>query len=164
MIDFYDAFGLFSYVHRRLDTARRLRIEHLSLTRATDLGSRRARRAEGQPMSITVVTRREIFDRLRQPGFSWQGRLDEPTFLGRLYDLTRIPSDDPRFANALDDIVQHRYATTTGTTTGSSAMLGCNSAPGQTRSCSSSSPRWCTPQSNPTRVHGRTSTQTRRGA
>jgi hypothetical protein len=32
----------------------------------------------------------------------------EPTFLGRLYDLAHMPSYDRRFANALDDITQHR--------------------------------------------------------
>jgi hypothetical protein len=59
-------------------------------------------------VSITVVTRREIFDYLRQPGFAWHGRLDEPTFLGRLYDLAHMPSNDRRFPDALEDITQHR--------------------------------------------------------
>ena len=43
-----------------------------------------------------------------QRGISWWGRLDESEFLARLYDLDALPSLDPRFATAGDDIRQHR--------------------------------------------------------
>jgi len=38
----------------------------------------------------------------------WSGVLDDAGFLGRLYDLDALPSDDPRFRTAAGDIVQHR--------------------------------------------------------
>lgn len=59
---------------------------------------------------ITEVTRTRILDHLRNTpgGRNWAGRLDEPEFLKRLYDLEAMPSDDPRFINAEMDIWQHR--------------------------------------------------------
>ncbi|MEJ8662168.1 protein kinase domain-containing protein [Streptomyces sp. MS1.AVA.4] len=59
--------------------------------------------------AITEVTRRRLFDALRNAGTTWSGSLDEVTFLRRLYDLDRLESFDPRFATAQGDIVQHRY-------------------------------------------------------
>lgn len=59
--------------------------------------------------AITEVTRRRLFDALRNAGTTWSGSLDEVTFLRRLYDLDRLESFDPRFATAEGDIVQHRY-------------------------------------------------------
>ena len=41
-------------------------------------------------------------------GIYWWGRLDESEFLARLYDLEALPSQDPRFASAGEDIWQHR--------------------------------------------------------
>jgi AbiJ N-terminal domain 3 len=38
----------------------------------------------------------------------WSGALPETDFLARLYDLDKLPSSDPRYATALQDIVQHR--------------------------------------------------------
>jgi hypothetical protein len=38
----------------------------------------------------------------------WAGRLREHEFLARIYDLEKVPSEDHRFGNALDDIQQHR--------------------------------------------------------
>lgn len=67
---------------------------------------------------ISEVTRKDIFDLLIVgfiPQFdddfiriSWHGRLDEITFLKRLYDLSSLPSFDHRFKNAEEDIYQHR--------------------------------------------------------
>lgn len=34
--------------------------------------------------------------------------MEEADFLGRIYDLTALPSEDPRFPNAAGDIWQHR--------------------------------------------------------
>lgn len=57
---------------------------------------------------ITEVTRRAIVDLLSAGNVSWSGRLPESDFLARLYDLTKLPSQDHRFANAAGDIYQHR--------------------------------------------------------
>jgi len=64
--------------------------------------------AEDQPRTITEVTRREIIDHFIAGSIVWSGRLEEGDFLGRLYDLTRLPSDDYRFKNAAGDIWKHR--------------------------------------------------------
>lgn len=58
--------------------------------------------------SITRVTRRDIFDYLRTSPYSITGDLDEVSFLGRLYDLGKLPSHDHRFTTAARDITQHR--------------------------------------------------------
>lgn len=55
-----------------------------------------------------MVTRRDLFDFLRDEAGPWWGRLDEITFLGRLYDLDAMPSNDRRHATAAGDIGQHR--------------------------------------------------------
>jgi hypothetical protein len=39
---------------------------------------------------------------------SWCGRLSEPDFLARLYDLDKLPSHDGRFDSMAGDIWQHR--------------------------------------------------------
>ena len=59
-------------------------------------------------MRISQVTRRDIFDAIRIEGVNWAGRLEEPEFLGRLFDLSSLPSTDGRFRNAAGDIFQHR--------------------------------------------------------
>lgn len=58
--------------------------------------------------SISEVTRRSIIDHLTISGISWSGRLQEDEFLGRLYDLSSIPSTDHRVRDAAGDIRQHR--------------------------------------------------------
>lgn len=55
---------------------------------------------------ITQLTRRNIIDDLAT--VTWNGRLSETDFLGRLFDLTELPSTDGRFRNAASDIWQHR--------------------------------------------------------
>lgn len=57
---------------------------------------------------ITEVTRRDLIDALT--GLNWHGRLDEVEFLSRIYDLKILHSNDSRFKNALEDIIQHRFA------------------------------------------------------
>lgn len=61
----------------------------------------------GNTSRISEVTRRNIFDGIVKTGLFWNGREDELQFLGRLYDLVAMPSDDHRFKNAWDDIWQH---------------------------------------------------------
>jgi hypothetical protein len=59
--------------------------------------------------TITEVTRRAIVDYL-SVGRHWSGALAEDEFLGRLYDLNRMPSTDTRwqYDTAAKDIRQHR--------------------------------------------------------
>jgi len=57
---------------------------------------------------ITEVTRRVIVDYLATSETSWCGRLSDDDFLARLYDLTKLPSQDYRYRNAAGDIHQHR--------------------------------------------------------
>ena len=57
---------------------------------------------------VTEVTRRAIMDFLRVSGLHWWGSLSEHEFLNRLYDLSKMPSTDSRYANAAGDILQHR--------------------------------------------------------
>ncbi len=59
-------------------------------------------------MAITEVTRLALIDEINLAGLNWAGRLEEPAFLERLYDLTAIPSRDQRFPDAAGDIWQHR--------------------------------------------------------
>lgn len=58
--------------------------------------------------SISEVTRRAVFDGLRLMNFRWNGRLDEPAFLSRVFDLKNMRSNDHRFSSADRDIWQHR--------------------------------------------------------
>lgn len=45
-------------------------------------------------------------------GYSWSGQLEEPAFLARIYDLTKMKSTDPRYKDAYGDIKQHRVNNT----------------------------------------------------
>jgi AbiJ-like protein/abortive infection Abi-like protein len=58
--------------------------------------------------AISEVTRRDIMDFLAVERVSWAGALEEPAFLNRLWDLSKMPSTDFRFADAAGDIRQHR--------------------------------------------------------
>jgi len=59
-------------------------------------------------MKVSEVTRRDIFDALLIEGVSWSGRLEEPDFLDRVFDLRDMESYDTRFSSAYSDIWQHR--------------------------------------------------------
>lgn len=59
-------------------------------------------------MKISQVTRRDIFDSIIAERFAWSGRLEEPEFLARLFELQSLPSTDHRFDDAAGDIWQHR--------------------------------------------------------
>ncbi|MEP0822350.1 MAG: abortive infection family protein [Ignavibacterium sp.] len=58
--------------------------------------------------TISEITRRNIFDALTVEKVNWAGRLDEPAFLSRMFDLSQLPSYDNRFKDAARDIWQHR--------------------------------------------------------
>ena len=67
---------------------------------------------------ITEYTRQDIVDLVtsgyydkkndKKIQYFWSGRLDEVSFLSRLYNLKQIESTDHRFKNAYGDITQHR--------------------------------------------------------
>jgi hypothetical protein len=57
---------------------------------------------------ISEVTRLDIIDYIVANKVNWAGRLDEPDFLARLYDLRSMPSTDRRIKGAYNDIHQHR--------------------------------------------------------
>lgn len=59
-------------------------------------------------MKISEATRRDIFDSIVIENVPWNGRLEEPDFLARLFDLKSLPSTDSRFKDAYGDIWQHR--------------------------------------------------------
>lgn len=59
-------------------------------------------------MKISELTRRDIIDAISIEKIYWWGRLEETSFLSRLYDLQSKPSTDSRFNNAEGDIWQHR--------------------------------------------------------
>src|SRR5690606_16084877 len=56
---------------------------------------------------ITDVTRQHIVDEMSASRLWYHGRLTEPDFLARLFDLKNLPSRDSRYNNAYDDIYQH---------------------------------------------------------
>lgn len=64
---------------------------------------------ESPKNTISEVTRRAIIDYL-SVGRQWSGALNEDEFLGRIYDLKRMPSTDyrPEYDNAAKDIHKHR--------------------------------------------------------
>ncbi len=59
-------------------------------------------------LSISLVTRRNIADWITVERVNWSGRLEEPNFLKRVFDLDSMPSHDGRFRTASGDIWQHR--------------------------------------------------------
>lgn len=60
------------------------------------------------PHEISQFTRRDIIDELSLTGIHAFGRLDELEFLGRLFDLSALPSNDYRFHDMAGDVWQHR--------------------------------------------------------
>ncbi|MFD7296763.1 protein kinase [Streptomyces sp. NPDC059897] len=65
-------------------------------------------RTDGKRARITEVTRMRLFDTLRLRNVDWSGRLEEPEFLKRIFDLSALESYDTRFPTAEGDIYQHR--------------------------------------------------------
>jgi hypothetical protein len=53
------------------------------------------------------LTRRDIVDSLSAENVDWAGRLTQPDFLSRLFDLHALPSRDPRYSNMYGDAWQH---------------------------------------------------------
>ncbi|MDP1751866.1 MAG: abortive infection family protein [Reyranella sp.] len=61
-----------------------------------------------QSVAISEITRRNLFDELRIGNVNWSGRLGESDFLGRVFDLRNLPSNDHRCSNMASDIALHR--------------------------------------------------------
>ena len=59
-------------------------------------------------MKITEATRRDLIDSILLENVRWSGRLEEPDFLARIFDIQNLPSKDYRFTSAYRDIWQHR--------------------------------------------------------
>jgi hypothetical protein len=59
-------------------------------------------------MKISEATRRDLVDSLLLEKINWAGRLEEPDFLARIFDVNSMPSKDYRFPSAYRDIWQHR--------------------------------------------------------
>jgi len=59
-------------------------------------------------MKISELTRRDIYDAIGLERINWSGRLNEPDFVARLYDLDDMESFDSRFSSMSGDIWQHR--------------------------------------------------------
>ena len=57
---------------------------------------------------ISDDTRSAVIDEMRARETQWNGALDEVVFLGRMFDLSTMPSNDPRYDSAEGDIWQHR--------------------------------------------------------
>jgi very-short-patch-repair endonuclease len=75
--------------------------------RITDVTRRRLLEGLGRVCASVPGGRREF---LTPQHTFWSGALPETDFLDRLYDLGELPSNDPRYTNAFQDIVQHRVA------------------------------------------------------
>jgi nucleoside 2-deoxyribosyltransferase len=56
---------------------------------------------------IKRETRKNIIDHFDMEGIHFSGRMSDMDFLGRLYDLKKLPSHDPRHEDAAGDIWQH---------------------------------------------------------
>ena len=62
-------------------------------------------RAEGSALPKQV--RLNIVDCLRLENLAWYGQQDDVEFLSRMFDLNVLPSHDPRYETAANDIWQH---------------------------------------------------------
>lgn len=56
---------------------------------------------------IELSTRRNILDGFIVTKITWYGNLEQVNFLGRLFDLSKLPSNDHRYKTAGEDIRKH---------------------------------------------------------
>jgi len=56
---------------------------------------------------IDTVTRQNILDSYIVTKISWCGNMEQTNFLGRLFDLSKLPSNDSRYHTAEEDIYKH---------------------------------------------------------
>jgi AbiJ-like protein len=55
-------------------------------------------------MNISQITRRDLVDAISVEKINWSGRLEEPEFLSRLFNLASLPSTDGRFKDAANSV------------------------------------------------------------
>ncbi len=60
-----------------------------------------------KPNRIDLASRRNILDAFLVTRISWYGNMEQANFLGRLFDLSKIPSNDSRYKTADEDIYKH---------------------------------------------------------
>ena len=60
--------------------------------------------------NIELSTRRNILDSFIVTKIPWYGNLEQQNFLGRLFDLSKLTSNDPRYKTAGEDIWKHTVA------------------------------------------------------
>jgi len=58
---------------------------------------------------IELASRRNILDGFLVTRIPWYGNLEQTGFLGRLFDLSSLPSTDGRYKTAAEDIYKHTY-------------------------------------------------------
>ncbi len=58
-------------------------------------------------MNIALSTRRNIIDSFLITKIPWYGELEQNAFLGRMFNLQKLPSFDSRYTTADEDIVKH---------------------------------------------------------
>jgi hypothetical protein len=56
---------------------------------------------------IELSSRRNILDGFLITRIPWYGNLEQAGFLGRLFDLSQLPSTDRRYSTADEDIFKH---------------------------------------------------------
>lgn len=86
---------------REVATALGMHIRDISWSPKIDVGS-------VPQIKISIVARQAIFDEITINKISWSGRLQEPDFLNRIFDLSKMPSYDARHTDAQGDIYRHR--------------------------------------------------------
>ncbi len=59
---------------------------------------------------IELSTRRNILDSFIVTKIPWYGKLEQQNFLGRLFDLSKLASNDTRYKTASEDIWKHTVA------------------------------------------------------
>lgn len=62
-----------------------------------------------QVQTIPYNRKREIFDIFEIRKIAWYGDEEQMSFLGRLFDLNKLPSHDYRYHTAFEDIRQHTH-------------------------------------------------------
>jgi hypothetical protein len=58
-------------------------------------------------MEFSTELRKALLRHVARNGLTWSGGVDAPDFYGQFYDLEKLPSSDPRYANAAGDMWQH---------------------------------------------------------
>ena len=59
---------------------------------------------------IELSTRRNILDGFIVTRITWYGNLEQTDFLSRIFDMTKLPSNDHRYSTASEDIWKHTVA------------------------------------------------------